>query len=171
MRKQILAAALSGSVFALAACSGAADETVAPTETETPVSEVGAGDVAAETSMVMNANSATAGEMASATGMTPETAEAIVSGRPYASVRDLNTKLLEVVSPEETTTILKSIFVPVNLNTASKEELQLIPGMTDKMEHEFEEYRPYENMEQFDREIGKYVDAAEVARFRNYVTL
>jgi hypothetical protein len=43
--------------------------------------------------------------------------------------------------------------------------------MTDKMEHEFEEYRPYADMNEFDREIGKYVDEAEVARFRNYVTL
>ena len=44
-------------------------------------------------------------------------------------------------------------------------------GMTDKMVGEFLEYRPYEDMAEFDREIGKYVDAAEVARFRTYVTL
>ena len=52
-----------------------------------------------------------------------------------------------------------------------REEIRLIPGMTDKMVHEFEEYRPYADMGVFDREIGKYVDEAEVARFRNYVTL
>ena len=43
--------------------------------------------------------------------------------------------------------------------------------MTPKMVHEFLEYRPYENMAEFDREIGKYVDEAEVARLRSYVTL
>jgi len=63
------------------------------------------------------------------------------------------------------------VFVPVNLNSASRDEIALIPGMTDRMIHEFEEYRPYEDMAEFDREIGKYVDEAEVARFRNYVTL
>lgn len=171
MRKQILAAALSGSVFALAACSGGAEEAATPAETETPAADAAAGDTAAEASMVMNANTASADELATANGMTPETAAAIVDGRPYASVTDLNAKLVDVVGADEAAKILTSIFVPVNLNTASKEELRLIPGMTDKMEHEFEEYRPYENMEQFDREIGKYVDAAEVARFRNYVTL
>lgn len=36
---------------------------------------------------------------------------------------------------------------------------------------EFKEYRPYKAMEQFRREIGKYVDKNEVARFERYVTL
>jgi hypothetical protein len=39
------------------------------------------------------------------------------------------------------------------------------------MAHEFEEYRPYKNIEQFRKEIGKYVDAKEVARLEGYVTL
>ncbi len=84
---------------------------------------------------------------------------------------DLNTKLLETLSAEEAADVLVNVFVPVNLNTGSEEEIRLIPGMTDKMVHEFEEYRPYADMGVFDREIGKYVDEAEVARFRNYVTL
>ena len=46
-----------------------------------------------------------------------------------------------------------------------------IPGMSKKMAHEFEEYRPYKDMEQFRREIGKYVDEDEVARLESYVTL
>jgi len=37
------------------------------------------------------------------------------------------------------------------------------------MKHEFEEYRPYNSMEQFRREIGKYVDDDEVARLERYV--
>jgi hypothetical protein len=43
--------------------------------------------------------------------------------------------------------------------------------MGNRMAHEFEEYRPYKNIEQFRKEIGKYVDQAEVARFERYVTL
>ena len=39
------------------------------------------------------------------------------------------------------------------------------------MLHEFMEYRPYESMEQFRREIGKYVDDEELARLERYVTL
>jgi hypothetical protein len=39
------------------------------------------------------------------------------------------------------------------------------------MAHEFDEYRPYADMDQFRREIGKYVDADEVARYEQYVIL
>jgi hypothetical protein len=46
-----------------------------------------------------------------------------------------------------------------------------IPGMTARMVHEFEEYRPYTSLQQFRREIGKYVDENEVARLESYVTL
>jgi hypothetical protein len=39
------------------------------------------------------------------------------------------------------------------------------------MLREFKEYRPYVNIQQFRREIGKYVNEKEVARFERYVTL
>jgi hypothetical protein len=39
------------------------------------------------------------------------------------------------------------------------------------MLHEFKEYRPYKAIEQFRREIGKYVDKREVARLERYVTI
>jgi hypothetical protein len=39
------------------------------------------------------------------------------------------------------------------------------------MLREFKEYRPYRGIEQFRREIGKYVNAAEVARLERYVEI
>ena len=39
------------------------------------------------------------------------------------------------------------------------------------MLHEFKEYRPYTYIEQFRREIGKYVDETEVARMERFVTI
>jgi len=169
MRKLVLAAALSGTMVTLAACSGGADE-AAEAEAPTAVETTEATEAAAEAA-VLDAGTATVEQLAAVEGVSEELAAAIVAGQPYASVTDLNAKLLETLSAEEAAAVLESVFVPVNLNTASKEELRLIPGMTDKMEHEFEEYRPYADMSEFDREIGKYVDEAEVARFRNYVTL
>ena len=60
----------------------------------------------------------------------------------------------------------------LNLNTATGDEFKAaVPGLGDRMVHEFEEYRPYRNIEQFRREIGKYVDQAEVARLERYVTI
>ena len=169
MRKLVLAAALSGTMVTLAACSGGADE-AAEAEAPTAVETTEATEAAAEAA-VLDAGTATVEQLAAVEGVSEELAAAIVAGQPYASVTDLNAKLLETLSAEEAAAVLENVFIPVNLNTASKEELRLIPGMTDKMEHEFEEYRPYADMSEFDREIGKYVDEAEVARFRNYVTL
>jgi DNA uptake protein ComE-like DNA-binding protein len=59
----------------------------------------------------------------------------------------------------------------ININTATDAELMTIPGMGPRMLREFKEYRPYTSIEQFRREIGKYVDKAEVARFEQYITI
>jgi len=39
------------------------------------------------------------------------------------------------------------------------------------MAHEFEEYRPWKSQVQFEKEIGKYVDAKEVRRFWRYMVI
>lgn len=172
MRKLVFAAAVAGAGLTIAACSGGADDTAATVEAD--ATTAAASDAATRTpaaATVLNANTATAEQLAAAGGVTPELATAIVAGRPYASVTLLNAKLLETVDAGQAATVLTNVFVPVNLNTASEDEIKLIPGMTPKMVHEFLEYRPYADMGVFDREIGKYVDEAEVARFRNYVTL
>ena len=163
---------VAASALALAACSEAPEATTdetAATDNATPDADAVESPDAAST--VLNANDATEEELANVDGVSPELAAAIVAGQPYASVTDLNTKLLETLSAEEAADVLVNVFVPVNLNTGSEEEIRLIPGMTDKMVHEFEEYRPYADMGVFDREIGKYVDEQEVGRFRQYVTL
>ena len=37
------------------------------------------------------------------------------------------------------------------------------------MVHEFEEYRPYRSIQQFRREIGKYVSPEQVAEYEKYI--
>ena len=61
--------------------------------------------------------------------------------------------------------------MPIPLNSASDDDILTIPGLGKRMLREFKEYRPYKNMEQFRKEIGKYVDKKEVARLEKYVTL
>lgn len=160
---------LAGSAVALAACSGANEEAADDTTAETVAPDT--ADTAAAASTVVDANTATEEQLAGMEGVTPELAAAIVAGQPYENVSAFNATLLETLSEDEAAALRETLFVPVNLNTASEEDIRLIPGMTEKMEHEFLEYRPYEDMAEFDREIGKYVDEEEVARFRNYVTL
>lgn len=56
-----------------------------------------------------------------------------------------------------------------NLNSATTEQFQAIPGAGDRMTREFEEYRPYTSIGQFRGEIGKYVSPEEVAAFEAYL--
>lgn len=60
-------------------------------------------------------------------------------------------------------------FVPLDLNTASDDDLRTIPGLGARMLREFKEYRPYDGMARFRKEIAKYVPAREVERLARYV--
>lgn len=57
----------------------------------------------------------------------------------------------------------------LNLNTASENDLLTIPGMTPRMVHEFMEYRPYQSITQFRKEMSKYVAPAVIADYEKYV--
>ena len=70
-----------------------------------------------------------------------------------------------------TTSSGTAAIVPININTATDAEILAIPGMGPRMLREFKEYRPYTSIEQFRREIGKYVDKAEVARLEQYIVI
>lgn len=170
MRKLIFTAALL-STATLAACSDGTAE--APATDAAATESAAATDVAATpmASPIVDANTATEAQLAGVAGVTPAIAKAIVDGRPYADAVAFETALTKATSKDAAADLMKRVFVPVNLNTASEEAIKRIPGMTPKMEHEFMEYRPYADMAEFDREIGKYVDEAEVARLRSYTTL
>ena len=62
-------------------------------------------------------------------------------------------------------------FIPLNLNTAAQADFMTIPGAGKRMAHEFDEYRPWKTPAQFEKEIGKYVDAKEVKRLWRYVVI
>lgn len=98
-------------------------------------------------------------------------ADAIIASRPLANSIEFQAVLAERLDEDSIAEVCVGLFVPINLNTATREEIMLVPGMSRRMAHEFEEYRPYTSLEQFRREIGKYVDEEEVARFEQYVTL
>ena len=118
---------------------------------------------------IIDANLATEDELRAVPHLTPSLVSQIVSRRPFATTTDLHAVLSASLSKEQLTQVYERIFVPLNLNTASKEEILLIPRMGNRMLHEFEEYRPYKALAQFHREIGKYVDDTELARLAQYV--
>ncbi len=95
--------------------------------------------------------------------------DAIESGRPYTSALQLDAVLSQFLDEDQRKEAYGKVFRQINLNLSPREELMLIPGLSSRMAHEFEEYRPYTSLDQFRREIGKYVDEDEVARLEQYV--
>ena len=114
--------------------------------------------------VVLNANLATESDLV-ALGLSEEVVQKLLAARPFLSMADFNS----IIESENTKELFKKIFVPFNLNTTEEKDFKMIPGVGDKMAHEFEEYRPYTSILQFKREIGKYVDEQEVARYLDYV--
>ena len=118
---------------------------------------------------VLNPNLAGEEELLALPHMDEALAQAVLDGRPFLSMTDLDAVLAESLGEAERDELYAGLFVPINLNTASEEEILLVPGVGDRMAHEFEEYRPYRALAQFRREIGKYVDDDELARLERYV--
>jgi DNA uptake protein ComE-like DNA-binding protein len=58
----------------------------------------------------------------------------------------------------------------LNLNTVTEDQLlSTIPNFSTRMVREFMEYRPYISIQQFRKEIGKYVSAEQVSTYEQYV--
>ena len=126
--------------------------------------------VQADTGLV-NPNLAEKNELQALPNVDDGIAQAIIDGRPYLSAADLDTALTGALNAEQRAALYTKLFRPIDLNAASEAEILLIPAMSKKMAHEFEEYRPYESMDDFTREMAKYVSAEEVAYLARFVTL
>jgi len=118
---------------------------------------------------LLDANVATETELAALPHMNAALAKSVVEKRPFLSITELDAHLAPSLTAEQRAALYGKLWIHINLNTASREEIMLIPRMGRRMAHEFEEYRPYASLEQFRKEIGKYVDATEVARLEQYV--
>jgi DNA uptake protein ComE-like DNA-binding protein len=119
----------------------------------------------------LDPNSASRDELMTAPGVDAALADALVAGRPYADMTAVDAVVGSRMNDEQKDAFYARVWKPLDLNSASEEEILLIPGVGDRMAHEFEEYRPYDGIERFRREIAKYVDSTEVARLEKYVTI
>jgi DNA uptake protein ComE-like DNA-binding protein len=183
MNRSILTALL---LAATAACGGGDSETdeaaqatsVGPAATDSPAVTVTGVPAPADSIVAaapadgafLDPNTASRDQLLTVPGLTPELADAVVAGRPYQDMRGVNAKLTGLTDAQRDQ-VYTRLWKPLDLNTATAEEIELIPNVGRRMRHEFEEYRPYRSMEQFRREIGKYVDEAEVARLERYVSI
>jgi DNA uptake protein ComE-like DNA-binding protein len=125
----------------------------------------------AKTFVHLNLNTATREELLLIPGMGNRMVREFFEYRPYKSLAQFRKEIGKYVDEKEVARLEQYVFAPINLNTASDADILTIPGLGNRMLREFKEYRPYKNIEQFRKEIGKYVNAKEVARLERYVTL
>lgn len=119
----------------------------------------------------LNLNTASESEILLIPGMGPRMLHEFEEYRPYRGLAQFRREMAKYVDETEVARLAQYVFVPMDLNSASDSALLTIPGLGNRMLREFKEYRPYRGIEQFRREIGKYVNAAEVARLERYITL
>ena len=121
---------------------------------------------------VVDANTAPEADLAAMPSMTPAIAKALVAARPFDSIVALNTFLLgQKLTQEQANAFYGKAFVHINLNTATDDEILLVPGAGRRMVREFKEYRPWKTKAQFDKEIGKYVGEKETARLWRFMII
>ena len=143
-------------LFAATVVTSAALSAQAPAATSTPL---------------LDANTATEAQLAMVPHLSAGLIKTIVSRRPFKSITELDALLTPTLSRAQITEVYGRVFVRVDLNTGTDAEILLIPGLGNRMLREFKEYRPYKAIDQFQREIGKYVSKEEVARLERYVVI
>ena len=119
----------------------------------------------------VNLNTGTREEIMLIPGAGTRMAREFAEYRPWKNWAQFDKEIGKYVGQQETDRLKQYVFIPINLNTASDEELLTIPGAGPRMVREFKEYRPWKTKEQFDKEIGKYVGAKETARLWRYVVI
>jgi DNA uptake protein ComE-like DNA-binding protein len=118
---------------------------------------------------VLDLNTASEKELVAVPQLNATLVKTILDQRPFSSMTEFNAVLPKTLTAQQRTELFGRLFLAINLNTASREEILMIPGVGERMVHEFLEYRPYKSLAQFRKEIGKYVDVNEVARLEQYV--
>ena len=119
-------------------------------------------------------NRGTDAELALIPGMTPARIDLIKAGRPWTSFEKLQAELGKTATPAEVARTEQYLFIPIELNTWTDPIMDSFASInvgTPRWKREFAEYRPWTSMEQFDREISKYLRSRpqELKRLARYV--
>ena len=119
----------------------------------------------------VNLNTGTREEILLIPGAGTRMAREFPEYRPWKNWAQFDKEISKYVGQPETDRLKQYVFIPVKLNTGTDEDINSIPGAGARMVREFKEYRPWKTKEQFEKEIGKYVDQKEVARLWRYVVI
>ena len=119
----------------------------------------------------VNLNTAAREEILLIPGAGTRMAREFAEYRPWKTWAQFDKEIGKYVGQAETDRLKQYVFIPINLNTATDDDILSIPGAGRRMVREFKEYRPWKTKEQFDKEIGKYVGPKETARLWRYVVI
>jgi DNA uptake protein ComE-like DNA-binding protein len=117
----------------------------------------------------INLNTATPDEILLVPGAGARMVREFKEYRPWKSWAQFDKEIGKYVGADATAKLAQYAFIPVNLNTATDEDILTIPGAGARMVREFKEYRPWKSWAQFDKEISKYVGQKETDRLKRYV--
>jgi DNA uptake protein ComE-like DNA-binding protein len=119
---------------------------------------------------VVDANTVAEKDLLTFPHMTPAIVKGLIEKRPFASITELQAYLLsQNLTAAQAMEFYTKAFVHINLNTATSEEILLVPGAGRRMTIEFPEYRPWKTWAQFDKEISKYVGQEATDKLKQYV--
>jgi len=119
----------------------------------------------------VNLNTGTSEEILLIPGAGTRMTKEFMEYRPWKTWTQFDKEIGKYVGQKETDRLKQYVFIPVNLNTATDNDILTIPGAGARMVKEFKEYRPWKAKAQFDKEIGKYVGPKETARLWRYVVI
>jgi DNA uptake protein ComE-like DNA-binding protein len=119
----------------------------------------------------INLNTATRDEILLVPGAGTRMVREFAEYRPWKSWAQFDKEIGKYVGAEATAKLAQYAFIPVNLNTATDQDILSIPGAGPRMVREFKEYRPWKSWAQFDKEISKYVGQKETDRLKRYVVI
>ena len=119
----------------------------------------------------INLNTATPEEILLVPGAGRRMTREFAEYRPWKTWAQFDKEIGKYVGQEATDKLKQYCFIPINLNTATDEDILSIPGAGARMVREFKEYRPWKTKAQFDKEIGKYVGEKETARLWRFTTI
>jgi DNA uptake protein ComE-like DNA-binding protein len=119
----------------------------------------------------VNLNTATRDEILLIPGAGARMAREFAEYRPWKTWAQFDKEISKYVGQAETDRLKQYVFIPINLNTATDEDILSIPNLGQRMLREFKEYRPWKSKEQFEKEIGKYVGPRETARLWRYAVI
>jgi hypothetical protein len=101
--------------------------------------------------------------------MTPALAKWIVDNRPFSGMKAIDDHLKATLDSTKRLALYEKMFLPTNLNAQVPQEIAMIPRAFRRMDHEFDEYKPYAALAVWRREMDKYIDEPLLGFLEQYV--